>query len=275
MVRRCCAFSVVFVACVSAHLSCALGPAEEGLADVDLRQASAGLTARPSKELWVVVVDDAPTAEGDALRAALAAELIGSLDRARSAGCPGELDFASPALDIQVLLIPSSNPERALHGGVRPELHLRQESPASEAGQFWEKGFARAILSLRADALGSNEMLAAASHWDDILLRRRAPRGDADEALLADLEPDRIVRMLFATTRDDAQSDFGRLPTFGSTAPINWELLVYEAASCEESDPERKVPKLAAWVMPTSTACGSSLFFRSADCDESGDCEPR
>lgn len=247
-------------------MGCALSPAAGELSEEDLRRAGASLQAAPAKELWVVVVDDAPTSEGDALRAALAAELGGSLDRARS--CSDAPTAAAP-VDIQVLLIPSSHPERALHGRSHRELRLRQEALSSATGRLWEEGVARAILSLRADVLAPNGMVAAANHWDDLLLGRRAPRDEADLTLRSDVEPDRLVRMLFATTRDDAEMNFERLPTFGSTLPINWELLVYEAVSCEDSDPEQKVPTLAAWVIPTSTACGSRLFFRSAGCDES------
>lgn len=196
----------------------------------------------PSPQLWVVLVDDAPTDLAREMRARLATEVIGNLDRYRRAYGPGDPAFYWPAR-VQVLVVPTSNPRAAVHGVIDARLNLSVTNATSETGREWEEALGEVIVGLESGAVEPNAVFSALRYWNEVISGERAPERTEDVAFVASiLEPD-WPWIFVVTTRDDESSievEDATLPNWSSSW---WLGFVHSGAECTDY-PELEVPRL-------------------------------
>lgn len=222
-----------------------------------------------TSQLWVLVVDDAPTERARALRTQLANEVLGFLDSWRADDCTRRWDHAQHwPQRVQVLLIPSSDPSAALHAGVRAGLELDTANARSATDRAWEEELADAIMGLESEEERPNLVLAGLAYWGDLLSEARAPASDAEEAFLAGLPSDRWTTVLSFGTRDDEsessamQISFGSL--YGGEAKLDGE--------CASGEGRELAPRLNE-ALPVT--CGAPYLRSNLACDLRPTCQHR
>lgn len=225
----------------------------------------------PSKPgLWIIVVDDAPTEEGRALRAQVAAELDGWIDRWRTKTCVGAGDPGRfLPWELRVLVIPSSDPKLARHGKTNPELELITDNASSTAHHDWELALADAILNvgnsqldLPADSqIAPNKIFDAINHWDGVLNGRLKAERTVDQEFVASLSPGTTMSLFIATTRDESRlkEPFGQ--------PALQRALLRNEDVCSGQLPEQNAPLLAGMLRGQINTCEDSLFDDGLTCD--------
>jgi len=164
----------------------------------------------PQLWLWILVIDDAPGKDAQRMREVLAGQLSGWNDQHHSWD-PAR--FA--ARRIEVLLVPASDPTRALHPGNLPALKLDLPNATSAHAEDWESAVAEGLLSLDGNNTGPPKLFDAFSYWADVLEGTLAAP-DVQSQHFVDTLPDELsISALIAASRDDASLGQAPEPQIG------------------------------------------------------------
>lgn len=227
-------------------------------------------TSDASPWLWVLIVDDAPTTRARLLRQQVAEKLIGWLDQVRSESCVEADDVAVYLpVNLKVLIVPSSDPRAALHGGIVEDLDLDLANGTSETGALWESTVASSIQNLESDVIDDNDLFSSAMYWDELLRGEQLPEREEDSNFLSSIGENTHVDVFVATSRDDSSPFEFRPLDFGSALPPNWRVLVSPSSDCSSSD-ETEFMQVAQWG--GGLLCDQNLFRYGLVCDYGLDC---
>ncbi len=231
------------------------------------RQITGYKSASPATpQLWIIVVDDAPTVEGRQLRAQAAQEFPGWVDRLRDDSCVRAVDRAEYfPLNIQVLVVPSSDALRTIHPIDNPHLALVTDNATSEGAHDWELAVAAVIERTESQSLLPNRLVDAWSYWDDVLSGKQLPARPADEDLVRGIEHETLVSIYAVTTRDDMSERHQPEFDFGSARVANGQFLIRNERACSNAPVEALAPRL--WGKGELRRCDDSLFDSGVVCD--------
>lgn len=235
------------------------------------RQATlSSRTSIASPLLWVFLVDDAPTDHARSVRKTIADQIIGWLDQRRSESCVGADDVSVYwPVSLKVLIVPSSDPRDALHGGIVPDLDLHEANGTSDTAALWESTVASSIQNLESDTFGDNDLFSSAVYWHEVLRAERLPDREEDSRFLSTIDENTYVEVFVATSRDDSsRADFHPLD-FGSPSPPEWRVQVSPSTDCS-SPRELEFPHIAEWS--TRIYCDEPLLQYGLACDFGLDC---
>ncbi len=188
---------------LAAVAACGGGEAAPSGVANDAPRAVAQLTAdygiylgRP--HVMLLLVDDAPTAEGRALREFLAQDLRSTYPLP---------DICDPAEwrpeSLQVVLISPSDPTRTQTSESNPELGLVTQNATEAEITRWQAALGDAIRQMEAPELRPLLALAELDHWSWLLRGERTPRTELERRFRAGMPADAAFLVRLATTRDD------------------------------------------------------------------------
>jgi hypothetical protein len=225
-------------------------------------QLTEGLWVYDDRVVTVVVVDDEPTSDAASLRAAVEAALEPSFEAAFFDALrpyPGGWDPAEHhAVDQRVVVVHPSGAGSARFVGPESDPALAWVSANAQRADAAALAAAtsRAIDAQVAPAGQPYRAIDSAASMLDLFGGQRSPADDHERALLASLGAAPIVRLLVATTRDDADAtpassfDLGGLAADGRIQAfvLAPSLPGVDPSLCEGMPPAGA--RLATWLKP-------------------------
>ncbi len=168
-----------------------------------------GSTQGRSARVAVLVIDDAATDFGRALRQRVADDFVADYESSYMLGwesCREDEDPAVwyPAERFAVVVWPSRPLGQQIASFVTtPELSWSTEQYSESAAQQWSEAVAAAILRVETTDQGSYRPLEAQAYVVRLLLGQQPPASDDEQRLVDGMPADAIFDVYLATTRDD------------------------------------------------------------------------
>jgi hypothetical protein len=221
-------------------------------------------TSPPRRQLWTLFIDDAPTEDARALRAQVAAEVPGILDKLQQ-GCTGGRDPAVfEAKTLDVLIVPLSNPAAALHPVNHPELGLVTPNVSSTNNAAWETAVASAIQTLESPTETPADILGALAYWDALIAGTTEADDPQTATFLEALLDEPYSRVMLATSRDQ---EVTTTPVPRLRHLVEVTALLSNSAICALPETSRAAPGLEP-LRHIVRFCEEELLAHGASCSQ-------
>lgn len=231
----------------------------------------------------LIVVDDDPTEQGQAVRARLAERFHSTFER--GVHLPVETCTSTdPAVwvpyDRYAVVVSPSRPLGADQAspGTDRALVIRSERETPEAMAAWTDAVVRAIFKAGTDAGGAFRPLEAQAHWARLLLGREAPASESERAAVESLPVAGAVQIFVGSARDD-QSDLD--PREYLIMPEAGDRFFVDLPRAMTPDPSfvhcgsGRLPRIDAWAKENGTRPELCVDHGLFDAGWVADCFPQ